>query len=342
MNDDNHTLATDLTNIQNKKHVLLIGGHGYIGSHIALLAKKFPAISLYIIDKNPIAPCMLPGQFTLLHTQDRSSLRQLFQSIPFDCVIHLAADISVGESEHNPLKYYENNVTNSLHVLEAMVASKVQHIIFSSTAAVYGMPKETPIRSSHPLNPTSVYGKSKLMVETMIQDFARAYDIQYTILRYFNAAGAMPDGSNGECHTPETHLIPLALQVASKRKDYIQIMGDDYPTADGTCIRDYIHVNDLAMAHWLAYEKLLQTRHSAIYNLGNGDGFSVKQVIDCVRDVTGHAIPSKIVARRPGDPAVLVADPTLALRDLHWQPEYASLKTIIQHAWQWEQHLAVL
>lgn len=236
----------------------------------------------------------------------------------------------------NPSKYYRNIVANTQNLLDAMVSSGVDKFIFSSSAAIYGNPHYTPIDESHPMNPINPYGRSKMMVEQMLEDYSRAYNMKFMSLRYFNAAGADPDGKLGERHKPETHLIPLVLQVASGRRENISVFGRDYATLDGTCIRDYIHVTDLCQAHLKALEQLSGGATSAVYNLGNGNGYSVQEVIDMVGYVTGRDLKVIDDPRRNGDPAVLVADSTLANKELGWTPRYASLETIIEHAWNWE------
>jgi UDP-glucose 4-epimerase len=253
--------------------------------------------------------------------------------------MHFAAFIQVGESVKEPAKYYQNNFAGTLVLLQAMLNAQVKHFIFSSTAAVYGEPQYTPIDENHPIAPINPYGRSKWMVEQVLRDYAASYGLKFAALRYFNAAGADPSGALAERHDPETHLIPLVLQVASGHKQSITIYGDDYPTPDGTCVRDYIHVNDLCDAHLLALQALWNGAENASYNLGTGQGFSVQQVIDTAREVTDCDIAVTKGERREGDPAVLVADATFAMEKLGWQPKYSDLKTIIQHAWQSELNL---
>ncbi len=236
-----------------------------------------------------------------------------------------------------PAKYYQNNVVNTLNLLDAMAAHQVRRCIFSSSAAVYGEPEQVPINESHPKRPINPYGKSKWMVEQILADYDRAYDLRSVSLRYFNAAGADPDGDLGECHEPETHLIPLLLQAASGRRGSVQVFGRDYDTPDGTCIRDYIHVSDLCDAHWLALAQLMAGAPSGAFNLGNGDGFSVQQVIDTAARVTGRPIAVETGLRREGDPARLVADASLARAQLGWNPRRARLEDIVADAWRWEQ-----
>jgi len=253
-----------------------------------------------------------------------------------EAIMHFASFIQVGESVVDPAKYYRNNVTATQVLLDGMHRHGVDKFIFSSTAAVFGEPEYVPIDEAHPKLPINPYGRSKWMVEQVLEDFDIAYGLKSVALRYFNAAGADPDGVLGECHEPETHLIPLILQVASGRRPHITVYGDDYDTPDGTCIRDYIHVEDLCNAHLLALRQLLAGEGSARYNLGNGNGFSVREVIEAARRVTGHAIPVQMGERRAGDPPRLVADASQARARLGWNPRYADLDVIIRHAWQWE------
>jgi UDP-glucose 4-epimerase len=255
-------------------------------------------------------------------------------------VMHFASCIQVGESVVDPAKYYRNNVTATQVLLDRMRAHGVARFIFSSTAAIFGDPDYVPIDEAHPKAPINPYGRSKWFVEQMLEDFDRAYGLKSVCLRYFNAAGADAEGELGECHEPETHLIPLILQVASGRRPHITVHGEDYATADGTCIRDYIHVEDLADAHLLALRQLLAGGASARYNLGNGNGYSVREVIEAVRRVTGHPIPVVMGARRAGDPPALVADSRAARAALGWQPRHAALEVIVAHAWAWEQRRA--
>jgi UDP-glucose 4-epimerase len=271
---------------------------------------------------------------------DRALLDRIFSSQPVDAVMHFASFIQVGESVEQPARYYRNNVLRTLDLLDAMRAHGVKHFIFSSTAAVFGEPAYTPIDERHPQQPINPYGRTKWMVEQVLADYDRAYGLRSVCLRYFNAAGAHPDGLLGERHDPETHLIPLVLQAASGRRAGIKVFGQDYDTPDGTCIRDYIHVMDLAEAHWLALQRLLQGGASGVFNLGNGGGYSVQQVIDVARAHTGREIALEYAPRRPGDPARLVADATLACQELGWVPQYPDLATLVAHAWRWEQRCA--
>jgi UDP-glucose 4-epimerase len=254
--------------------------------------------------------------------------------------MHFASFIEVGASVQNPALYYQNNVVNTLALLDAMRAHGVQRFIFSSTAATFGEPQYTPMDEQHPQHPVNPYGRTKLMVEQVLADYERAYGLHSVCLRYFNAAGADPQGQLGERHQPETHLIPLALQVAAGRRPHLQVFGRDYDTPDGTCVRDYVHVEDLCTAHWLALQSLMGGAGSQQYNLGNGRGFSVQEVIDAVKRVTGRPLAVMDKPRRLGDPARLVADPALAQRVLGWQAQFTDLDTIIAHAWGWENRQA--
>jgi len=270
---------------------------------------------------------------------DLASIDQLDQLLAtgcFDAVMHFASFIEVGESVREPAKYYRNNVTNTQNLLDAMVKHGINNFIFSSTAAIFGEPQYTPIDEQHPRLAINPYGRSKLMVEQMLEDYDKAYELKSVCLRYFNAAGADVEGELGERHNPETHLIPLVLQAASGRRQFISIFGNDYDTPDGTCVRDYIHVQDLCEAHVLALEKLIEVGESDRYNLGNGQGFSVQQVIDCASEITGSNLPVQIGTRRAGDPAVLVADASRARQELGWSPSLSSLDNIIETAWKWE------
>lgn len=278
---------------------------------------------------------MIPAGAAFVEGQvaDRQKLEDLLGS-GFDGVLHFAAFIEAGESMEKPEVYFRNNSAATLSLLEAMVATGVRRLVFSSTAAVYGEPESTPIQEDAPLRPTNPYGESKLLVEKMLAWMYRVHGLSYASLRYFNVAGAV--GGRGEAHEPETHLIPLVLDVARGRREHIRIYGDDYPTPDGTCIRDYIHVEDLAEAHLLALEALGQGGQH-IYNLGNGAGFSVREVIEAARRVTGHPIPAQVVPRRPGDPAVLIASSHKIGRELGWKPRHTQLDSIIASAWEWHQ-----
>jgi len=317
--------------------ILVVGGAGYIGSHmVKILCAEGHDVTTFDNLSKGYRDAVLAGLFVEGDLADKTQLENLFSSNQFDAVMHFASFIEVGESVREPAKYYQNNLVNTQNLMDVMVKHDVGYFVFSSTAAVFGEPEYTPIDEAHPKNPINPYGRSKLMVEQMLEDYDLAYGLKSVALRYFNAAGADPDGELGERHVPETHLIPLVLQAASGRRESISIFGQDYDTSDGTCVRDYIHINDLCDAHLLALNKLKKDQQSSRYNLGNGLGFSVKQVIDCARQVTGKDIQVNHADRRPGDPAVLVADAALARQELGWKPRYEDLDQIIGHAWQWE------
>lgn len=319
---------------QNK--ILVVGGAGYIGSHMVrqLLDARYEVV---ILDNLSTGSRRLVhgGEFVQGSLGDAGLLERLFSEHAFDAVMHFAAFSQVGESMNQPLKYYRNNLAETVALLEAMVGHGVKRFIFSSTAAVYGEPVEVPITEAHPCRPTNPYGNSKLAVERLLEDCDAAYGLRYTALRYFNAAGADESGKIGELHVPETHLIPIILKAAAGRIEQIQVFGTDYPTPDGTCIRDYVHVNDLAQAHLLALDALLGRGKSAIYNLGSSHGFSVKEVIGKAQAVTGKRIPVRQAPRRSGDPAILVASSEKIKRELGWKPVYENLEAIIRSAWQW-------
>ncbi len=316
--------------------VLVIGGAGYIGSHmVKLLSLKGCNITTLDDLSSGHRDAVLSGVFVQGNFGNRSVLEAIL-SEGFDVVMHFASFIEVGESVRHPDKFYRNNLTYTLGLLDAMRAHRVNKFIFSSTAATFGEPLYTPIDEQHPQHPINPYGRTKLMVEQALADYDRAYGIKSVCLRYFNASGADPEGLLGERHDPETHLIPLVLQVASGRRQHISVFGLDYDTPDGTCIRDYIHIQDLCSAHWLACQSLMNGANSQSYNLGNNNGFSVKEVIETAQQVTGCKIPIVNEPRRDGDPARLVANSHLAHKNLGWQSQYADLTTIIEHAWQWE------
>lgn len=321
-------------------NVLVVGGAGYIGSHMVkmLLAERQDVITLDNLSGG-YRDAVLGGEFVEGSLADRVLLHDLFASRKIDAVMHFASFIQVGESMREPGMYYQNNLANTLNLLDAMRAHGCHRLIFSSTAAIFGEPSYVPIDEAHPQVPINPYGVSKWMVERILRDYDTAYGLKSVCLRYFNACGADPDCLLGERHVPETHLIPLVLQAASGRAQAIRVFGDDYPTEDGTCVRDYVHVEDLCSAHWLALNALRGSRQSAAFNLGNGHGYSVQQVVDTAREVTGRPIEVIREARRPGDPARLVADSSRAVDTLGWQPRHARLDTIIEHAWQWEQKI---
>jgi UDP-glucose 4-epimerase len=319
-------------------NVLIVGGAGYIGSHMVKnLCGRGVNVTTFDNLSSGHRDAVLGGEFIQGDLADRAALEQVFAAHRFDAVMHFASFIEVGESVRLPAKYYRNNVSNTLNLLECMQAAGVEQFIFSSTAALFGIPQRVPIDESHPTDPINPYGRSKLMVEQILADLGRAHGLRSVCLRYFNAAGADPDGQLGERHNPETHLIPLVLQAASGRRPSMSVFGTDYDTPDGTCIRDYVHVADLCEAHWLALQSLAQGAGSQAYNLGNGDGFSVFEVIDTVRSVTGREFTVKHETRRAGDPSRLVADSSAARQKLGWVPKYPSLRTIVEHAWAFEQ-----
>jgi UDP-glucose 4-epimerase len=324
-----------------KPVILVVGGAGYIGSHMVLdlLRADYPVVTLDNLSRGHRE--LLPGgEFVQGDMGNPADLEQVFSRYPVKAVMHFAAHSQVGESVQQPLMYYRNNVANTITLLEAMQQAGVRHFIFSSTAAVYGEPVQVPITESHPQQPTNPYGATKLAVERLLADYSQASGLTWSVLRYFNAAGADATGSIGERHQPETHLIPLVLQVATGERASIRIFGTDYPTTDGTCLRDYIHVSDLTRAHLLALEALLGGAPNSTYNLGNSTGYSVRQIIDTARAVTGHAIPEETTARRAGDPAVLIADSERIRRELGWKPAYESIEAIIRTAWVWHQREA--
>ncbi len=321
--------------------ILVTGGAGYIGSH-AVLALKAKGYDVVILDNlvyghREIVEDHLKAELIVGDTRDRALLDQLFQTRPISAVMHFAAYAYVGESVSNPAKYYHNNVVGTLTLLEAMQKAGINQFVFSSTCATYGIPTSVPISETHPQQPINPYGTSKLMVERILQDFDTAYQLKSVIFRYFNAAGADPQGRTGEDHQPETHLIPLILLTALGKRKAIKIFGTDYPTRDGTCIRDYIHVTDLAQAHVLGLEYLLNGGSSEVFNLGNGNGFTVREMIATAKAVTQQDFTVEETARRPGDPAMLVGSSEKARQILNWQPEYADLEQIIRHAWHWHQ-----
>lgn len=318
--------------------VLVTGGAGYIGSH-AVRALKQAGDEVVVLDNLIYGHKELAQGEPLIvgDLRDEALLRRVFSEHRFDAVMHFAAYAYVGESVQNPAKYYRNNVASTLNLLDAMREANVHLFIFSSTCATYGEPKEIPIPETHPQNPINPYGASKLMVERILQDYDRAYGLNYVSLRYFNAAGADEAGDIGEDHNPETHLIPLTLDAALGRRPHITIYGADYDTPDGTCVRDYIHVSDLAQAHLLGLRYLANGGKSDVFNLGNGNGFSVREVIETAEKVTGKAIRVVEGERRAGDPARLVGCAEKAKAILGWEPKFTRLETIVATAWKWHQ-----
>lgn len=318
--------------------VLVTGGAGYIGSHCvaALLARGERVVVVDNLSQGHRAA--VPENLLCVgDLRDASFLDDVFRGHDIESVVHFAAHSLVGESMRDPAKYYHNNVYGTLCLLEAMRRHGVGRIVFSSTAAVYGEPETVPILESAATRPTNAYGATKLAIEEMMRWFDAAYGIRYVSLRYFNAAGAHEGGVIGEDHDPETHLVPIVLAVALGKRPHVEIYGDDYPTADGTCVRDYIHVDDLAEAHLLALDRLRAGAGSGVYNLGTGRGYSVREIIETARRVTGHPIPAVVTARRPGDPAVLIASSEKARRELGWRPRRESVEDVVRSAWRWHQ-----
>jgi UDP-glucose 4-epimerase len=316
---------------------MVVGGAGYIGSHmVAMLLERGHEVVTVDNLATGYRDAVIGGRFAEVDLADRAALDAVFAEGGFDAVMHFASYIQVGESVLDPARYYRNNFANTLNLLEAMVAHGVRRFIFSSTAAIFGEPEYVPIDEAHPKRPINPYGLTKLMVEQALADFDRAYGLKSVCLRYFNAAGADPQGRLGERHEPETHLVPLVLQAAAGRRPSVKVFGRDYPTPDGTCIRDYIHIVDLCEAHLLAIDHLAGGGASVQFNLGNGNGFSVQQVIDTVERVTGRRVSALDAPRREGDPARLVADAARAREVLGWRPRYPALEDIVAHAWAWE------
>lgn len=321
--------------------ILVCGGAGYIGSHMVAYLKE-QGEEVVILDNlqkgHKAAVEAVGGKLYVGDLRDREILDKVFTENKIDSVIDFAADSLVGESMVDPLKYFENNVGSTISLLGAMKDHNVKYIVFSSTAATYGEPESIPIVESDKTVPTNPYGESKLSVEKILKWCDNAYGIKYTALRYFNAAGAHISGKIGEDHSPESHLIPIILQVALGKREKIMIFGDDYNTEDGSCIRDYVHVTDLASAHLLALKRLKDGGESTIYNLGNGKGFSVKEVVEVARKVTGKEIKAEVAERRAGDPAILIASSERAKKELDWNPRYDSLETIMGTAWNWHEN----
>lgn len=323
------------------KNILVIGGAGYIGSHVVKMLKENPNFNPIIYDN------LSKGHYEvadILNVKlikgdlgDREHLKKVFNEEKIDAVMHFAAFIEVGESVLEPGKYYENNVGKVINLLNQMVESNIKYFVFSSTAATFGEPEKEKINELHPQNPINPYGMSKLMVEYILKDFDRAYDFKSVILRYFNAAGADLDGILGESHNPESHLMPLVLSAAKGTRENIKIFGTDYETNDGTCIRDYIHVYDLALAHILSMEKMMKENKSLDYNLGNGTGYSVREIIDTVKRISNVDFSVVEVDRRAGDPAILIADPTKIFSETDYKASY-TLEDIVKSAWKWEQN----
>ena len=319
-------------------NILVCGGAGYIGSHMAkMLSEQDHQVTVFDNFSTGNRWAVKWGQLYEGDLLNKNDLSAVFESNSFDAVMHFSARSLVGESVTNPALYYQNNVIGTLNLLESMQQAEVKQFIFSSTAATFGNPITDRIDETHPQQPINPYGWTKLMIEQILQDYASAYGMNSVSLRYFNAAGADPAGEIGEAHDPETHLIPNVLKSVSGEKR-LQVFGTDYPTPDGTCVRDYIHINDLCNAHLLALNYL--NSHSGAYgfNLGNGQGFSIMEVLQAVEKVTGNKVPYDVEGRRPGDPPTLIADSALAQQELGWQPEYIELEAIIATAWNWEQN----
>lgn len=319
--------------------VLVTGGAGYIGSHVTLdLSRQgFEPVVLDDLSKGH-REAVQAGKFIQGSMGDQKLVQEILTQEKIEVVVHLSAFSLVGESVQKPGKYFRNNIANSLALLDAMMACGVKKFVFSSTAAVYGEPESTPIDEDHPKQPKNPYGFSKLTYEGILEAYDRAYGLKYISLRYFNAAGADPEAEIGEDHKPESHLIPIILQTALGLRDHLELYGTDYPTPDGTCIRDYIHVSDLSQAHLLAIKALNNGKNSTVYNLGNGQGYSNRQVIETAQRVTGREIPVIETPRRPGDPAVLVASSEKIRNELGWNPQYPQLEEIIATAWRWHKN----
>lgn len=319
-------------------NVLVTGGAGYVGSHTVLsLRKAGHEPTVYDNLSEGHREAVKDTELIEADLADRSHIRDALEETDADAVMHFAASAYVGESVEHPEKYYENNVVNTINLLRAMRDTDVNRLVFSSSCAVYGEPDEVPIQEDFPFRPLSPYGRTKAAVEWILEDYNNAYDLRYASLRYFNAAGAAPDGSIGEDHRPETHLIPIVIEAALGQRGGVSIFGTDYPTRDGTCIRDYIHVMDLARAHVLALEAM-DEREAMAYNLGTGTGHSVREVIDAVKEVTGRNFSVEEDDPRPGDPPELVASSERIRADLGWQPAYTSLDEIVETAWKWHSH----
>lgn len=320
-------------------NILIPGGAGYIGSHAVrqLLEEEYEVTVIDNLQTGHLKSLHPDAMFFTGDLRDRNFLRRVFNEVKVDGVMHFAANSLVGESMERPLMYFDNNVYGTQVLLEVMEEFKVKHIVFSSTAAIYGEQSTMPITEDRAANPSNAYGETKLVMEKMMKWCEAAHGLKYVALRYFNVAGAEPSGTIGEDHHPETHLIPVILQVASGQRENISVFGNDYDTPDGTCIRDYIHVEDLISAHILALKYLFDGGKSDIFNLGSSQGFSVLEIIDTARSVTGHPIPEVIVNRRAGDPPSLIASSEKAASNLGWKPAKSSIKDIIKDAWTWHQ-----
>jgi UDP-glucose 4-epimerase len=322
--------------------ILIVGGAGYIGSHMNKLLNR-RGYETVVFDNLVYGnrDFVRWGEFVLGDLADRDQVRLCFRKYPIDTVMHFSAFAYVGESVTDPARYYLNNVANTLNLIEAMRESgNVRHLIFSSSCATYGVPEEIPITEDHPQRPVNPYGRSKLMIEEILKDYDKAYGIKHVNLRYFNAAGADPEGDIGERHDPETHLIPLTIYAALGISQDVKVFGTDYPTGDGTCIRDYVHVMDLADAHIRAMEYLKTKGESASFNLGNGNGYSVREIIETVKKISKKDFKVTEADRREGDPPVLVGSSEKAIEVLEWRPQYASIETIVETAYNWHSRTA--
>lgn len=321
------------------KRILVVGGAGYIGSYMVQLLKQagYAPVILDNLSRGH-AHAVKDAELIVGDMGDKAILDRLFSTKAISAVMHFASFIDVAESVRQPARYYQNNVVATLNLLDAMMRHDVKHFIFSSSAAVYGEPQYTPIDEAHPIAPINPYGRSKWMVEEIVKDYARSGKLNYAILRYFNAAGADSENKLGECHQPETHLIPLVLQVANEERESLTIYGNDYPTKDGTCVRDYVHIKDICDAHLRALGYLSEKEQSLICNLGSGSGYSVQEVVNVAQRVTDQKINIRYSARRVGDPAILVANANLANQLLNWQPQFSTLDVLIKDAWQFLQY----
>ncbi|HWD39333.1 MAG TPA: UDP-glucose 4-epimerase GalE [Fimbriimonas sp.] len=319
--------------------ILVVGGAGYIGSHMLKLLRERnkPHLAFDNLSQGHRAALQDSPLFEGDLRKSEDLVRCFSENPGIDLVMHFAASISVGESEREPHKYWLNNTAGVLNLLDAMLHAGAKKLVFSSTAAIFGEPHYLPIDEDHPKNPTSCYGDTKLAVERMLANFDRAHGLKSVCLRYFNASGADPTGTIGEDHTPEEHLIPLAIYAAMGKRGALNVFGTDWDTVDGTCVRDYVHVSDLASAHLLAVDHLRNDGESRSYNLGNGVGFSVRQVLDTVERVSGKRAPSEDAPRRPGDPAKLIAASDRVRNEWGWAPQYPELETIVKHAWHWHE-----
>jgi UDP-glucose 4-epimerase len=319
-------------------NILVVGGAGYIGSHMCKYLSKNGYLPIVLDNlSRGHEKAVKWGPLIEGSISDRNILKRVFSEHRIDAVMHYAAYSYVGESVTDPSMYYQNNLADTICLLSEMVEAEIKNIVFSSSCAVYGEPEEIPITENHPKNPVNPYGWTKYMVEQVLNDFKYAYGVESVSLRYFNAAGADPEGELGEDHNPETHLIPIAIQAALGKREEIRIYGNNYPTHDGTCIRDFIHVEDLAESHLLALNRLLNGKGGGTYNLGNGEGYSVREVIDITRRITGKPIRDRVVDRRDGDPAVLVGSSDKAKNELGWNPRFPDLESIVETAWHWHQ-----